>query len=207
MNTLDDRERLEAQLARIKEIMELASEYKLLPDWAAIWGGASVLSAAAVTWALTRSGDVRAVLALEAPQRLLVAGLWLGAALFSLFLYYHLALRKAKELGVSLESRPSRLARKAMGPAILAAAIISLRLLLDGTLGFIPGVWILLYGVGLYTAGLFSTPAPRSLGLAFIATGAFAILGAPESDLWWTALSFGGYHVAFGCYVLRKKGA
>lgn len=202
-----DREKLEAQIARIKEIMEMASEHRLLPDWAAIVGGTLVLAATVVTWGMTRSGDVKALLSLEPASFMLLAALWVGVVLFSLALYYFLALRDAKRFGVSLESRPSQLARRALAPSVFAAGIITLQLVREGLFGFIPGIWILLYGIGLYTSGLFSTAAPRVLGMIFAATGVVAITLLPEADLWLTALSFGAYHIGFGCYVLSKKRA
>lgn len=201
----DHQTHLAARIDRIKEIMELATEHKLLPDWAAIVGGCLALASTAATWSLTRSWDVKAVFFLEPPRLVLVAALWLGSVLASLALYYAIALRDAKRLGVSLESRPSQLARRAMGPSLLAAAVISLRLVVDGTLGYLPGIWILAYGVALVNAGLFSTQAPRVLGLLFIAVGILAILAWPQFDLALTGLSFGAFHVGFGWFVLSRK--
>ena len=198
-------EQLAARIDRIKEIMELATEYKLLPDWSAIIGGTLVLISTAITYSMTRSWDVAAVFRLDVKHFCLVAGLWSGTVLASILLYYVIALRDAKRLGVSLESRPSQLARRAMGPALFAAAVVTTKLLLDNTLGYLPGVWILGYGVALVNAGLFSTVAPRVLGLLFIAVGTVAILLLQRYDLALTALSFGVFHVGFGWYVLSKK--
>ena len=36
---------------------------------------------------------------------------------------------------------------------------------------YIAPVWMMLYGTGVYTAGLFSVSAPRTLGMLFIAAG------------------------------------
>lgn len=202
-----EQDRLKHQIDRIKEMMELATEYKLLPDWAAVIGGSLILAATAVTWAITRSWDVKAVFFLSNALFTGVATMWVGVVLASLLLYYVIALRDAKRLGVSLESRPSQLARRAMAPSLLAAAVVSVRLLWDATLGYLPGIWILAYGVALFNAGLFSTPATRALGLLFMATGTLAILVWPELDLLLTALSFGVFHVGFGWWVLNKKSA
>ncbi|MBI4425545.1 MAG: hypothetical protein HY554_17570 [Elusimicrobia bacterium] len=198
---------LEAHLKRIREIMELASEFKLLPDRAAIAGGIAVLAATALTWGLTRSGDVRQVLWLPPERQLFVAGLWVTVAAGSILLHYALTLREAYRLGVSLQGRPAQLVRLNMGLPILAASIVTLGLLKHGYLGFIPGLWMLLYGIGLYSAGQLSSAPPRVLGLAFMATGAASILVVPDMDLWLTALSFGGYHIAFGGYVLANRKA
>lgn len=197
--------RLLSDIRYIREVMELSSEHKILPDWAAIIGGTMVLASTALTWRLTHSGDVREVLFLPPMQKVAVAALWTGTAAISIFLYWLLALKESRRLGVSLESRPTRLARQAIGPSILAAAVLTLRLLIDRHYGFIPSIWMLSYGIGLYNAGLFSTEEPRLLGLVFIVTGVVSMLALPDMDLWMSALSFGGYHIAFGVYVLFRK--
>lgn len=202
-----DQAQLAARIDRIKEIMELATEYKLLPDWSAIVGGTLILLCTGLTFALTHSWDVAAVFRLSPSRFWLVAGLWSGSVLVSILLYYVIAMRDARRLGVSLESRPSQLARHAMAPALLASAVITMRLLLDYTLGYLPGVWILGYGVALVNAGLVSSVAPRVLGLLFMAVGCVAILFFQRYDLALTGLSFGAFHVAFGWYVLSKKNA
>ncbi|MBI4347275.1 MAG: hypothetical protein HY553_10500 [Elusimicrobia bacterium] len=196
---------LAERLDRIKEIMELATEYKLLPDWAAIVGGGLILVCTALTYAMTRSWDCAAVFRLGPDRFWLVAAMWAGTVLVSVLLYYVIATRDARRLGVSLESRPSQLARRSMGPALFASAVITIKLLLDGHLGYLPGVWILGYGVALVNAGLFSTVAPRVLGLLFMAVGTGAIVCWQRYDLVLTGLSFGAFHVGFGWYVLSKK--
>lgn len=199
--------RLLSDLKYIREVMELSATHKLLPDWAAIVGGFLVLAATALTWNLTRSADVVQVLFLPPLQKLFVASLWTGTAAASVLLYWVLALRESRRLGVSLQARPTRMARQAMGPAILTAGVITLRLILDRHYGFIPSLWMLGYGVALYNASLFSSEEPRLLGLLFIVTGIAAMFVFPDVDLWIAALSFGGYHIAFGAYVLHGKRA
>ena len=66
-------------------------------------------------------------------------------------------------------------------------------------------VWMMLYGTGVYTAGLFSIRPPRTLGLVFIALGVAALLGFPQYGVVWAAVSFGLLHVAFGLYIIRKQ--
>lgn len=200
-----EKEDLKAEIAHIKGIMELASENKLLPDWAAIIGGTMVLVATVWTWSITHSWDVMDALYVKPAVKLTIAVPWLFVAISSLVLYRVFANRDAADLGVSFSSRPTKLAHLAMGPSILACAIITLRLLLDRLVGFIPGIWIMCYGIALYNAGLFSTKGTQNLGLMFIYTGIVSILFLEEYDLALTALSFGIYHIAFGVHVLYSK--
>ena len=64
---------------------------------------------------------------------------------------------------------------------------------------------MLLYGTGVYTAGLFSIRAPRVLGLAFLLAGIVALFAFPDYGVISVAASFGLLHVVFGAYVLTKQ--
>jgi hypothetical protein len=63
----------------------------------------------------------------------------------------------------------------------------------------------MLYGTGVYTAGLFSIRPPRDLGLAFLAMGVAALLFFPQYGVVSAALSFGLLHIVFGIYILGKQ--
>lgn len=199
------RTHLLSDIQYIKDIMERSSQHKLFPDWAAIVGGALTLISTGITWRLTHSGEIGYILFLPPIQKLFMAGLWTGSAAVSVLLYWALALREARRMGVSLKARPTQLARQAMGPAILIAAVLTLRLIGDRHYDLMAGIWMALYGIGLYNASLFSTEEPRLLGLLFILMGVFALLIPPGISLWLIALSFGGFHIAFGTYVLCRK--
>jgi hypothetical protein len=72
---------------------------------------------------------------------------------------------------------------------------------------YIAPVWMMLYGTGVYTAGLFSVRAPRTLGLVFIAAGVASINFFQQYGVITSALSFGLFHIVFGLYVMRKRKA
>jgi len=70
---------------------------------------------------------------------------------------------------------------------------------------YIVPVWMMLYGTGVYTAGLFSVRAPRVLGLTFIAAGVVSLMAFPDYGVIAAAASFGLLHIVFGCYIIRKR--
>jgi hypothetical protein len=66
--------------------------------------------------------------------------------------------------------------------------------------------WLLLYGAGVLTGGIFSVPVVRAIGICFMAFGIAAIVTPPEWGDVWLALGFGGLHVVFGGYIFKKHG-
>jgi hypothetical protein len=70
---------------------------------------------------------------------------------------------------------------------------------------YIVPVWMMLYGTGVYTAGLFSIRPPRILGLAFLGLGVIGLLWFLAYGMVSAALSFGLLHIVFGLYIIRKQ--
>ena len=65
---------------------------------------------------------------------------------------------------------------------------------------------MMLYGTGVYTAGLFSIQPPRDLGFDVHRPWALSPCCAfPQYGVVSAALSFGLLHIVFGLYILRKQ--
>jgi hypothetical protein len=116
--------------------------------------------------------------------------------------------RKARGAGVRVSRGAGRRFVLSLGPALLAAAVLTGVLYAAGpeAMRAIPGMWLLLYGAGVVTAGAFSVRAVPVMGFCFMSLGAAAFV-APDS--WATALmavGFGGLHVVFGAIIARRYG-
>jgi hypothetical protein len=89
---------------------------------------------------------------------------------------------------------------------MMVGALFTLVCFEHGLLGLLPGVWMLLYGVGVVAAGTFSVRIVPVMGLAFMVVGTVALF-APAS---WTtacmAVGFGGLHLFFGALIARRHG-
>ena len=69
-----------------------------------------------------------------------------------------------------------------------------------------PIIWLLLYGAGVLTGGIFSVTPVRLMGVALMALGAIALVASPEWGDWLLGLGFGGLQIAFGLHIARTHG-
>src|SRR5258708_1645353 len=89
---------------------------------------------------------------------------------------------------------------------MMAGALLTLVFYEHGMLSLVPGVWMLLYGVGVVAAGTFSVRIIPVMGFAFMGVGSLALF-APYS--WRTAsmvVGFGVLHIVFGTLIARRHG-
>ncbi len=113
---------------------------------------------------------------------------------------------KAKAEGLSLRRVVARRFFLTLTPAFLAGAILTVAL--AGVLGrdAISGIWLLLYGTGVFACGVFSIPAVLAAGAAFMAMGTIALLLPAAAAPAVLAAGFGGVHLVLGVVVIRKHG-
>ena len=132
---------------------------------------------------------------------------WLAIWSSEAFLAFAIALgfsyRKATRLGTGLLSVPFRRFALAMAPSMLVGALLSVLLHRAGNDNLLPAVWLLLYGMGVSSAGAFSVRVVPVMGMSFMALGtvtAFTPAAWADAIL---ALGFGGLHIVFGALIAR----
>ncbi|MFZ0964081.1 MAG: hypothetical protein WAO35_24710 [Terriglobia bacterium] len=176
----------------IRETMENAASFTAVPGWGGVAMGVTALAAACVappptsakTWMIT----------------------WLGAALCAFALGALGIYWKARRVGTPVLSRPGRQFLLSLVPPLLAGAVISGAIYGTGLGRLLPGIWLLLYGVGVMSAGTFSARVVPVMGLCFMLAG-IAALFCP--DAWANAVmaaGFGGLHILFGTIIARRYG-
>ncbi len=124
-----------------------------------------------------------------------------GIAILSLFL---LTWMKARKRGDPAWTPIAKTALSALvGPA--AAGILgSAALISSGHYALLPGLWLTLYGCGLYVVSFFAPLFLRALGLAFMGLGFTAWLSGPEWAALWLGLGFGVLHLIFSVVVFAR---
>jgi hypothetical protein len=133
-------------------------------------------------------------------------GTWLAAASVAAIVEVAAMTRKAQRAGMTLTGTNARKFALGMAAPLVAGAAITYELWTVRDFTVMAPVWLLLYGAGLFTGGMFSVPVVRAIGVCFMAAGIAAILMPAGWGNVWLAIGFGGLHVAFGAYIARNHG-
>lgn len=185
-------ERAMDNLRYIRETMERASSFTGISGWGQVAIGVTALGATLVA-------------ALQSTQRAWLT-VWLAEALISLLLAGWSMDRKARAVNMPLFSGPGRKVAFSLSPPLLAGALLTAVLFRARLTNAIPGVWLLLYGTGVITGGMFSVPIVPVMGLCFMTLGAAALFAPPFLSNWFLGAGFGLLHIGFGVVIARRYG-
>lgn len=179
-------------LVFIRSAMERSSTFTSIPGTGGVAMGAIGLAAAAV--------------AARQPAGNRWLATWLVAAAVAASAGLVAMARKARAAGLSLTGVNARRFALGLAAPLVAGAAITYELWTIGNFTVMAPSWLLLYGAGVLTGGMFSVPVVRRIGVAFMAVGIAAILTPPEWGNWWLGLGFGGLQIAFGIHIARHHG-
>lgn len=179
-------------LEYIRETMERATAFTNISGWGQVAIGVTALAAAFIGTHQRGFKNWLAIWCAEAVVALLIAGWSMD--------------RKARAARMPLLSGPGRKVAFSLSPPILAGAVLTVVLYRAGLVNAIPGLWLLLYGTGVITGGMFSVSAVPIMGVCFMMLGAAALLAPPGFADWFMAAGFGGLHIVFGVVIARRYG-
>jgi len=179
-------------LRYIRQAMERSSTFTSIPGLGGVGMGIVALAAAAVA-SRQPTGDAWLVT-------------WLAAALAAAIVGFVTMAAKARRAGVGLNGASARRFALGMAAPFVAGAAITYELWAVRSFTVMAPAWLLLYGAGVLTGGIFSVPIVRVIGVCFMTLGLAAIATPPEWGNLWLAIGFGGMHVAFGIYIARNHG-
>lgn len=205
-----DRDEAQDRMREIQRIMERATLFTLLPGTPAVIGGLMVLAGCAVSYWMFRSLDFADILGMTLARQTAFCVMWFAIGVAGVLLEVIMTTRAAVRHRLAPVDRPMRVAAFSLTPSVVVAMVLTFKFLIPTMpqpeeIQYIVPVWMMLYGTGVYTAGLFSVRAPRVLGLLFIALGVVALLAFPQYGVVSAALSFGLLHIVFGLYILHKQ--
>ena len=179
-------------LRYIRETMELATAFTGISGWGEIAIGVTALVASAIAALQTTFNAWLAV--------------WIAEGLISLLIAGWSMDRKTRTIKMPLGSGPGRKAVFSLTPPMIAGGLLTIVLVQAGLTNAIPGVWLLLYGTGVITGGMYSVKVVPIMGLCLMALGALALFSPPTFGNWFMAVGFGGLHLVFGAIIVRKYG-
>jgi hypothetical protein len=175
----------------IRQTMERSAAFTAVPGWGMFAVGASALPAA---WLASHHAfDLRWL------------ELWLCEAVLAVSLAIVAIQSKAARRGLPWTSGPGRKVALGLMPPVVAAALLTVPLFRAHLGSELPGMWMLLYGIGVIAGGAFSVPVVPVMGVCFMATGAAALF-VPALGNWAMAAGFGGLHILFGIWIARRYG-
>jgi hypothetical protein len=179
-------------LRYIRETMERANAFTAVPGWGQVAVGVTALAAALLA---ARQNTPRGWL-----------GVWFAEAIISILIAGWLMDRKARALDVPLLSGPGRKVAFSLSPPMIVGALLTVALFRGGLVNAIPAVWLLLYGTGVVTGGMYSVSVVPVMGICFMALGAAALFTPAAAGNWLLAAGFGGLHIVFGAIIARRYG-
>jgi hypothetical protein len=175
----------------IRETMERAGGFTALSGWGQVAIGSTALVAAVIAAAQTDPVAWLAVWCLEALIALGIGG-WAVA-------------RKAGASGMPLLATGRKVAL-GLAPPLVAGALLTAFLFSSGLYAPIPGLWLLLFGVGIAAVGTYSVRIVPAMGLCFMLLGGVALFSPAEWGNVLLALGFGGVHIFFGIRIAWRHG-
>lgn len=179
-------------LKYIRETMERATAFTGISGWGQVTIGVTALASSFIA----------------AQQKSLTHWLtiWCAEALVALLIAGWSMDRKSRAVKMPMFSGPGRKVAFSLSPPLFAGGILTIVLYRAGLTNAIPGLWLLLYGTGVVTGGMFSVSAVPIMGLCFMTLGAAAFLAPAAFANWFMAAGFGGLHIVFGVIIARRYG-
>ncbi len=129
---------------------------------------------------------------------------WLAEALVAFTIALFSMQWKASRQGTDMLSTAGRRLLMGLLPALAAGGVLTAAIVWDGSTRLMPGVWLLLYGIGVVQAGALSVRVVQAMGIVFVVLGAVTL---PMPWLWantMLAAGFGLAHIGFGVFIARR---
>ncbi|MCP4641357.1 MAG: hypothetical protein GY851_13030 [bacterium] len=189
-------------LSYIRQTMEESRAFTAVPGWGTVGMGCLALIGACVaSWRLNAFWWL---------------DVWLLTAVLGFCLGLTTLLLKARREKAPVLTGAGRRFGMSLAPPIMAGAVLTVVLYQQGLVRLMPGLWLLMYGVGVFAGGTFSVRVVPLMGLGFILLGCLLYAFQPVASMnligtmttadVMLAVGFGGLHLVFGAIIALRYG-
>jgi hypothetical protein len=185
-------------LRMIREVMERSTKHSTLSGFSGIITG---------LWAIIGVSTTRWLLLPELghePYATLLTGLgatWVAVLALSVATDFVATKSRAVRVGKVVFSQLGAHMAGAAAPGFAAGLALTLYFVGRGQIDAVWPYWMLCYGMAICAVGQFSVRPVSYLGWAFVLAGAATLFVPHALGIWMIALSFGGFHIAYGLYT------
>ncbi len=179
-------------LRYIRETMERAGEFTAVPGWGGVAMGVTALVAA---YFASRQ---------LTPERWL--SIWLIEAFVAVAIAAPASATKAHRANAKLLSGPGRKFLLSFAPPVVVGGLLTFALAHAGLHALLPGMWLLLYGAAIVTAGSFSVRVVPIMGLCLMLLGAAALFVPRHMGDLFMGFGFGFVQIGFGIWIAQRYG-
>ena len=188
----DINDRAMDNLRFIRETMEAAGTFTALSGWGQVVIGVTAIAAA--------------LIAAQAATPSMWLGIWLAEACIAGGISVASMTIKSHAANLPVFSGPIRKLVLSFSPPIAAGTVLTLVMHSAGAMTQVPGMWMLLYGAGVISAGTYSVSIVPFMGAAFMIAGVITLIAPAAWATWMLVGSFGGLHILFGILIARRHG-
>ena len=179
-------------LRYIRRTIERAGSFTAVPGIGGMLMGSTALAAA---WVADRQATSVRWLAV-----------WISEAILALLIGIFAAAWKSRRVKMPLLSGPGRKFVAGFAPAMMAGALLTAAMFRGGSIGLLPGLWLVLSGAAVVSGGGASVRVVPLMGACFMLTGTAALLLPATAGDVLLAAGFGGLHILFGTVIAVKYG-
>ena len=179
-------------------MMERSSKFLSLSGWAGIMAGFYALIGAWVAYSVYRFNPDQIYYSSPGLQAVILLALFILILALTTAIYF--SRKKAEKRGESIWNPTSRRLLGSLSIPLITGGILILVFLSKGLIGLIAPVMLLFYGLSLYSAGFYTIPEVRYMGVIQIGLGLISTWFIEYSLLLW-AVGFGVVHIVYGFYI------
>lgn len=130
---------------------------------------------------------------------------WLGVLLAACVANVLFAAGMARANGEPLWTRQAQTVLLSLTPAFAAGLVLTAVLARTGLTLLLPGMWMLLWGVGALAMSFFTPRIISLLGVAFMVVGTVSLVAPAANDALSMAMSFGAIHLVYGGVLFAAR--